>query len=256
MTEVPDYLLERSRARRAAITGGDGDSGEGDSGGGEGGGSTAPAKAAQTAPAPSMPAHPAPVEEPAPPPPSPMVEAYQRRRKIPVWAMPVLAALPIWAYVYVGTLSPPPQGEGPAALGEELYGSQCAGCHGAGGGGGTGPAFTGGDIFETWPAFDEHFQWVRLGSDGWIDERGDTYGANEQPVNPNGMPAFVEEELTDAELIYVILHERHLGGENPDTEDAEQLELVAQHLFEHPEDSLEEAREAVGADGGESATGE
>src|SRR3546814_19422185 len=78
-----------------------------------------------------MPAHPAPATAEVAPAPSPMVEAHRNRRKIPFWAMPVLAALPLWAYVYTGTLSPPPAGEGPEVLGAELFaGSGCVGCHG------------------------------------------------------------------------------------------------------------------------------
>lgn len=243
MTEIPEHLLERSRARRAAMGGGDGDSGGGDGGSGAGGSSAAPEKAAATPAPAAMPAHPAPAEEPAPPPPSPMVEAYNKRRKIPFWAMPVLAAIPVWGYVFVGTLDPPPGGEGAAVLGEELYaGNGCAGCHGAGGGGGTGPAFTGGAIFETWPSFEDHFEWVRLGSNGWLSEKGETYGANDKPVG-GGMPGF--EGLSDADLMFIVLHERELGGENPDEADALRTELVAEYLVEHPDDTLEDAITAL-----------
>lgn len=250
MTEIPEHLLKRSRERRAAM-GGDGDGGATDGGGASQSSESAPAASAAT-PAPaaaSMPAHPAPESLPTAPPPSPMVEAHQRRRKVPFWAMPVLAALPLWAYVYQGTLSPPPVGEGPEVLGEELYASAgCAGCHGAGGaGGGVGPAFTGGAIYETWPSFVDHFEWVRLGSAGWQTEHGDTYGANGKPVG-GGMPGFGEDQLSDAELIYIILHERLLGGENPDEEDMLALEEVALLLSENEGMTLAEALEEVGVE--------
>ncbi len=241
LTEIPDHLLERSRARRAAMGGGDGGAGDGDSSGGDGASSAAPTKAVAATPAAAaMPAHPAQAEVAPAPPPSPMVEAYNRRRKIPFWAMPVLAIIPVWAYVYVGTLDPPPEGDGPAVLGEEAYLSSCAGCHGGGGGGGVGPAFTAGAIYETWPTFEDHFEWVRLGSSGWSADKGDTYGANDKPVN-SGMPGFAEETLSDANLVYIILHERELGGENPDPEDQARLEVVSEVLFENPEMTLEEA---------------
>ena len=230
----------------------------GDGGASEGGGTSdtgeassaaTPAKAA-AAPA-SMPAHPEPATVEAAPPPSPMVEAYRNRRKIPFWALPVLAALPLWAYVYTGTLSPPPAGEGAEVLGEELYaGSGCGGCHGAGGGGGVGPAFTGGSIYETFPSFVTHFEWVRLGSAGWQEERGGTYGANEKPVG-GGMPGFGEDQLSDHDLLFIVLHERLLGGENPDTEDAEALEAVVLLMEENPELTLEEALEEAGVEGPE-----
>ena len=72
--------------------------------------SSAPAKAeASAAPAPVAPAAP----EPTPP----WVEAAQSRKKIPVWAVPVLALLPIWAVVYALTLDPPTEATGPLTIG-------------------------------------------------------------------------------------------------------------------------------------------
>jgi mono/diheme cytochrome c family protein len=255
VTEIPEHLLKRSRERRSAMGDG-GDASGGDSAGGtdQGDSPAAPAKAAATTPA-AMPAHAPPAEVPAAAPPSPMVEAYQRRRKIPFWAMPVLAMIPVWAYVYVGTLSPPPEGDGPEVLGEEAFaGNGCGGCHGAGGGGGVGPAFTGGSIYETFPAFETHFQWVRLGSDGWRAEVGDTYGAVDKPVN-GGMPGFGEDKVTDAELLYIVMHERMgLGGENPDENDQARLELAAELFFEHPEMTLEEVLAEVDAELGPAET--
>ena len=257
MTEIPEHLLKRSRERRAAM-GGDGGGTDGGDATESTAASAAPAKAAAAAPA-SMPAHPAPATVEAAPPPSPMVEAYQKRRKIPFWAMPVLAALPLWAYVYTGTLSPPPAGEGPEVLGEALYaGSGCGGCHGAGGGGGVGPAFTGGAIYETFPSFVDHFEWVRLGSAGWLEANGDTYGATDKPVN-GGMPGFGEDQLSDAELVFLLLHERNLGGANPDTEDMTQLEEVALLMSENEAMTFEEALAEVGVEaeggGGEGSEG-
>jgi len=249
LTEIPEHLLKRSRERRAAVGGGDAGAGDG---GGASQSSEAPAAAAPSAApakaAASMPAHPAPEATPPAPPPSPMVEAHGRRRKVPYWAMPVLAALPLWAYIYQGTLSPPPAGEGPEVLGEELFASSgCAGCHGAGGGGGVGPAFTGGSIYETFPDFQTQFEWVRLGSAGWQAERGATYGANGKPVQ-GGMPGFGEDQLTDAELVYIILYERILGGESPDEEDMLALEEVALLLSENEGMTLEEALAEVGVE--------
>lgn len=256
MTEIPEHLLKRSRERRAAM-GGDGDGGASDGGGASQSSETssAPSAATPAKAAASMPAHPAPESLPATPPPSPMVEAHQRRRKIPFWAMPVLAALPLWAYVYQGTLSPPPAGEGPEVLGEELYAaSGCAGCHGAGGGGGVGPAFTGGSIYETFPDFTTQFEWVRLGSAGWQAEKGDTYGATDKPVG-GGMPGFGEDQLSDADLVYIILHERLLGGENPNEEDMLALEEVALLLSENEGMTLAEAMEEVGVEAPEGGGG-
>src|SRR5690606_37693924 len=82
---------------------------------------------------------------------------------------------------------------------------------------------------------------------GWQEERGDTYGANETPVG-GGMPGFGEDQLSDHDLLFVVLHERMLGGENPDTEDAEALEAVALLMSENPDMTLEEAMAEVGVE--------
>ena len=39
------------------------------------------------------------------------VAAATRRNRVPFWAMPVLAGLPLWAYVYQATLEPAPSGD-------------------------------------------------------------------------------------------------------------------------------------------------
>ena len=109
MTEVPEHLLKRSRDRRAAL----GLGGGGDSGGG--GGESAPSAASESteveaagATAAARPAAVEPLEPAAPPKPvPPYVRAALARKRIPVWVMPVLAFLPIWAVIYVNTLSKP-----------------------------------------------------------------------------------------------------------------------------------------------------
>jgi mono/diheme cytochrome c family protein len=102
-------------------------------------------------------------------------------------------------------------------LGEELYAAQCASCHGATGGGGVGPGFTGGSVLVTFPAGscaaeDGHIAWVSLGSSGWPEP---TYGAPAKPVGGVGaMPPFGE-ALTEEELAAVVLYERvAFGGED------------------------------------------
>lgn len=226
--------------------GGDGETPDAGESTGQEASAATPAKAAAPAAA-SMPAHPAPAEPEPVKPPSPMVQAATTRRKIPFWAMPVIAALPVWAYVYAGTLEPPPV-ETPETIGAGLYGAQCASCHGGTGGGGIGPAFTNGALFETWPEFEDHFQWVELGGAGYAAALDtDVYGANNKPINANAMPAFGE-SLTDAEIVYIILHERNLAGENPDPEDHARLAALADlmfheedlPLFANPEEGVEE----------------
>ena len=132
------------------------------------------------------------------------------RKKAPVWAVAVLAiGLPLWGYAYAGTLEPPTVEEQTALdIGAEVYG-QCASCHGAGGEGVSGPALD--TVGETFSDPTTHAQWVFLGSDGWRQEVGDTYGDTENPVN-GGMPGWGS-ALTPEELAAVVLYERAEFGE-------------------------------------------
>ena len=98
-------------------------------------------------------------------------------------------------------------------LGGEVYQAQCAACHGAGGGGGSGPAFTDGAVLATFPdgTCPDQRLWVELGTNGWPDP---TYGANATPVGGVGvMPAFPD--LTADELAAAVLYERvEFGGQD------------------------------------------
>ena len=204
MTEIPEHLLKRSKERRAAIGGEEAPADDAPaSGAGEA------VEAAPAAPAPVAAAVTAP--EPVPVPPMrPEVEAAVRRKKIPIWAMPVLVALPLWAYVYQATLEPAPTGElTPVDEGALVYkASACSGCHGAGGAGSSSvPALTG--VLETWPDYRDQMMWVRLGSTGW-SEFADVYGATDKPV-AGGMPG--HPALDDEELAKVVLYERVQFGE-------------------------------------------
>jgi len=203
VTEIPEHLLKRSKERRAAI------------GGEEAPADDAPAasEAVEAAPAAPAPVAAAVAATPEPVPVAPMrpeVAAAVRRKKIPFWAMPVLLALPLWAYVYQATLEPAPTGElTPVEQGGLIYkSSACSGCHGASGGGSSSvPALTG--VLETWPDFRDHMMWVRLGSNGW-SEFADVYGATDKPVK-GGMPTHAA--LDDEQLALVVLYERvEFGG--------------------------------------------
>jgi mono/diheme cytochrome c family protein len=203
VTEIPEHLLQRSKERRAAI------------GGEEAPAADAPAsgevvEAPAAAPEPvaaAVPATPEPVKPPEPA--RPEVAAALSRKKIPYWAMPVLAALPLWAYVYQATLEPAPAGElTPVEEGGVIYtAAACSGCHGGGGAGNASvPALT--EVLETWPDYRDQMMWVRLGSNGW-EEFSDTYGAPAKPIN-GGMPPHT---LSDQELALVVLYERVQFGE-------------------------------------------
>lgn len=235
MTEIPEHLLKRSKERRAAIGGESAPASDAPAAA-----TPAPAEAAATPAPAAAAATPAPVEEtPKPKPVRPEVAAAMRRKKIPFWALPVLLALPLWAYAYQGTLEPPPaDASTPFALGQAVYG-RCGSCHGAGGGGGAGPALTG--VLEVFPDYRDHMMWVRLGSTGWP---ADTYGATDKPVN-GGMPP--HDALTDAELAQVVLYERAaFGGLEEGSEEYLELEAIATGEMTFAEAGLGELSEAAG----------
>ena len=224
MTEIPEHLLERSRARRAAL--------------GLGGEDTAPAKAAATAgsdapaagaagaakaPAKAAAAALTAVKRPEVVH-SPEVRAANARKRIPWWAAPVLLFLPLWSFLYVQTLEKPKaKTEGALAEGALVY-AKCAGCHGASGGGnGAIPGFTNGALLSTFPDFASHVEWVVRGSEGF--KSIGSYGATSKPVN-GGMPAWAA-QLSAKELLSVIYYERVRFGGQPE-KDLEQLRKVAE----------------------------
>ncbi len=222
-------------------------------GGGGDAGAAAPAESATpattgSAPAEAAPATPAPAPVEAPPaepePTPPWVEAAQRRRKIPFWAVPVVAALPLWVVLYALTNDPPtPTEPGPLALGEEVYSTNCAGCHGASGGGaGANPALTGDDATPlVFPSPAEQVRWVSLGTNGYRSAGLDTYGeGSPRTVGGRGtMPPWMD-SLSAEQLMAVVLYER--AGLNDEAFDAE----VWQEGFEEqlsellPEDKVAE----------------
>lgn len=245
MTEVPEHLLQRSRDRRSALGLGGGDIAAAaapkpaaevavaDSG-------AAPAaSAASAAPAPATQAAPETKAEPV----APYVEAGMRRKKIPVWAMPVLAALPIWAIIYAGTLDKEtPKQQGPLALGTEVYTAKgCAGCHGGSGGGASGPALT--NLSADFPNPADQLFWVMEGSDGFKAKGLATYSEAQKPVK-GGMPGWAT-TLTAEELIGVVRHEREaFSGEKFDAATYDKmLEMIAK---EFP-DRQAEFKEAIDA---------
>jgi mono/diheme cytochrome c family protein len=106
------------------------------------------------------------------------------------------------------------------ALGEAVYngsavgGVNCSGCHGANGGGGSGPALNG--VLTTFGRCADHEEWVRLGSNGFQAAGETTYGDTNKPVGGAGiMPAHAS--LTDEQLASVSAFERvRFGGGSPD----------------------------------------
>jgi mono/diheme cytochrome c family protein len=241
VTEIPEHLLKRSKERRSAIGGGDAPADESaPSSEVEAAPEAAPVAAAAAAPA--VP-EPAPVPEPM----RPEVAAALSRRKIPYWALPVLAALPLWAYVYQATLEPAPTGElTPVEAGGEIYvSSACAGCHGAGGAGSASvPGFD--DVLDVWPDYRDHMMWVRIGNAGWYTASGEeVYGATDKAGNGGSMPA--HPSLTDQELAEVVLYERVQFGEMEEAgEEYEQLLAIAEGDLTFAEAGLGELSIAAG----------
>ncbi len=221
MTEIPEHLLKRSKAAKGK-TGGDA--------GSESSESAAPAAsegaATPVASGDATPAAPAgpvvtfpnldPEPEPAKPEP-PFVTAAKSRNRIPVWALPVVAALPIWAMSFAGTMQQP-EAEDPVIIESAAIYTEagCAGCHGGNGGGGSGYQLSEGEVITTFPGVVDQMLHVARGSAA-ID--GQTYGADGRRVaGASGaqMPAQTG-SLTVHELELVIYHERAtLSGEDQD----------------------------------------
>ena len=217
MTQVPEYLLERSRARRAALgLGGDAPAGS-DAPAAPAASGDAPASASSGS-APAVATAEAPAEAPAAPPsPAPPAEPLPDyildpgpRSGIPYWMMPVLLLLPLWGILYMGSFGETKQPElSPAQLGASVYQRSCQSCHGARGEGGAGPALANGDSRKTFPNEADHITWVETGS---ATKRGQPYGdpnreGGQRTASSGGMPAFAG-QLTPAEIAAVVLHER------------------------------------------------
>ena len=121
MTEIPEHLLKRSRERRAALglpTEGGEDHRVVRGGEAEGAGAGAPATGPPARrPRPPFGRPPQPVAPPPKPDP-PYVQAAKRRRKIPIWAMPVLPCCPVGVHVRPGHAAPDEEARRPARRGQ------------------------------------------------------------------------------------------------------------------------------------------
>jgi mono/diheme cytochrome c family protein len=216
MAQVPEYLLQRSRERRAAL-------GLPPSDGGEAPASAAPAEGGGAAPAAAEAAVPATAEAPVPaaaaaapaivePEPAPYIEPPASRSGIPAWVVPVLALLPVWAFAYLGALNPPSSAAPvltPIQQGAQVFAKNCSPCHGAQGEGGVGPKLAGGEAKLTFPNEADHIAWVDTGS---APHKGQPYGDPARPggqhiAKSGGMPPF-KGTLTDAEIKNVVTFER------------------------------------------------
>ncbi len=244
MVEVPEYLLARSRERRAELTGTPPPDADDAAPAAE-----AAAPAAAPAAAVPAPAASAPIPEAAPPPPPepdpPYVQAANARKRMPYWAASVMVFLPIWAIFYVGMLEPPDSDELVLADNGATVYSTCASCHGADGSGtATGRQLNDGELLLTFgPAsgFDglaHHLSWVYLGTAGTKRLGLDYYGNPDRPEGQrevdsfaSGMSGFPNLSLED--LVSVVYYERVVhGGLDAETAALEEeilLALVADH---------------------------
>ncbi|MDW3220140.1 MAG: hypothetical protein R8F63_16125 [Acidimicrobiales bacterium] len=251
MTEVPEHLLKKAAEARARLSGEEGDASSADAPAAE----AAPASAAPVPAAAAVPAEPEP--EPEPIPDTPMVAAAKARKTIPVWVMPVLLFLPIWAIYYVGYLENPPTTGGFAFEGEEVYTANCAGCHGGGGGGGSGRVLNGGEVLLTFPVYESgdaydglagHIGWVANGSAGTEAAEGtNLYGDPDRPGGQrtvgsfgSSMGAFAS-SLSVEELAASVFHERsQFGGDQIDADAiAEELEVLEEFVHVAEEEGIE-----------------
>ena len=140
-----------------------------------------------------------------------------------MWAMGLVACLPVWALSYAGTMQQPEVADPLYVDAAEVYvAGGCSGCHGGTGGGGTGYAFAGGEAIATFPSPVDQMVHVARGSQAIT---GEAYG---DPARPGGqrvagdkgsgaMPAQVG-VLSALQLELVVFHERVvLGGDDPTT---------------------------------------
>ena len=149
------------------------------------------------------------------------------RKKIPLWVMPVLAFLPLWAIIYVNTLSKPPSTVLDPARRRRRPSTpaSCASCHQADGSGGAGrrplrcsrrrgrsrPS-------PTSPTSSSSCSWAATGTgaDGTRLRQPEPAGRPAQrrsATTATPMPTF-KGAITQTELLEVVRHEREtFGGE-------------------------------------------
>jgi mono/diheme cytochrome c family protein len=211
LTEIPEHLLKRSKAAKAAASG---DSPPADDATEAASGTAVEPAAKAAAPAAAPAAAVAEVVEPEPARVAAYVQAAQERKKMPFWIAPVLLALPFWAMMYVGTLERVPQGlTGLLGEGEHLYvEAGCSGCHGAEGGGGIGPAMSDGEVHLTFTSIEDQVVWIAKGSS--LVGSGNPYSSADSArprLVAGQMPGFGAESanpLDAEEILAVTLYER------------------------------------------------
>jgi hypothetical protein len=223
LTEIPEHLLKRAAAARAAKSGEEAPADAPAAAAGD----AAPAAAAPAAAVEKQAAAPAPLptlddEAPKEQPLSPVVAAAMRRKRVPYWAATVLALLPLWGVVYVASVQPPPAGDNdPLVLGKEAYVSNgCSGCHGTNGEGGTGIQLSEGEVLKTFADPLSMAHWIQFGAAEGARPDG-TYGDLDREGGPHNvatlggvMPPFPD--IPDEEMAEIIIYIREgISGGDP-----------------------------------------
>lgn len=227
VTEIPEHLLARAKKARAERGG---DNAADDAPGAEESTSPTPVAASPVVAAASS----VPAESEEPKPAAPYIDAARQRKVLPVWIMPVLLFLPIWAIFYVGFLERPPSGAvGLTFVGDGVYNTLgCSGCHGANGQGGSGRQLDGGEVLLTFPdlsaqidagatdPFDglaAQISWVVNGTAGTRQLLGGTFGDPARSGGQRGAGSFGNmggfgASLSVEQLVAVVHYERVTHG--------------------------------------------
>jgi mono/diheme cytochrome c family protein len=164
------------------------------------------------------------------------------RRRIPYWAMSVLALLPVWAVMYYNSVQVPPVNDDLLAEGEAVY-AACSSCHGSTGAGGTGAKLNEGEVLLTFPDPKAMMQWIHLGANEWTGATGPAdYGDPDRPGGPHNtgtlgqaMPGF---ELSPEELAAVTRYVRETLSGGPDETEIVTAELAQEAIDEADEGQL------------------
>ncbi len=149
--------------------------------------------------------------------------------------MAALSLMPIWVFMYVRSVTEPPEvATGPLGVGTEVY-ATCQSCHGAGGEGGVGRPFVDGAVLETFPHIEDQLRFVYFGTGSYNVAGVESYGNPDREGGPRLAGSFgimpqqgssAGGDLTDAEILAVVCHERYdLGGADPESDEyAEEYE--------------------------------
>jgi mono/diheme cytochrome c family protein len=138
---------------------------------------------------------------------------------------------PVWLLFFWGNFVRDTGGAlTPLEEGRALYTANCASCHLANGagseGGAVGRPLWNKEVELTFPELEQQLAFVRHGS----CSAGTPYGNPDRPGGQHqalgGMPAFAETTLSDIELRWLIMYERHILSEGLSEFPAEEVEQV------------------------------